>query len=133
MGGDGEGDYGHTVWRWSKATQNATRIAGRIPGIGGKSGDKGEATNATMKLPWGLVSMSGKIFVSEAGNADIRVISGNTISTFYGGNTDDYGLMYPRKLHKGAKSGTLLWTISGLGADSGRLLEVDASDTTNIV
>jgi len=128
--------FAHSVWRWEKQTQQAHRIAGRDCCRGNHSGDGGDATQATLDLPWGLVLDGRKVYISEAGNKDVRVVVNGVVSTVESApHGDHYENNYFRKLHLGAKPGTLLLAVSGMGTDDGRLVEFDIgqADSTLVV
>merc|ERR1712061_555736 len=74
--GDDGAYWAHSAWLWDIKRGEARRIAGTAVGEGGKSGDGGNATNATMELPWGVLAKGGNILISEAGNSDIRQVVG---------------------------------------------------------
>ena len=68
-----------------------TTVAGT--GIGGYSGDGGQATAAELYYPSGITTdMAGNIYVSDGGNNCIRKITAaGIISTFAGNSTAGYG------------------------------------------
>jgi len=124
--GDDGGYFGHSAWRWEPQTQRAVRVAGQDCCDGGHAGDGGDATSATLDLPWGVVASGGTLYISEAGNTDVRAVAGGVISTLesapHGDRSENN---YLRRLHRGTKPGTLLLAISGMGTDAGRLVEFD--------
>lgn len=101
-------------------------MAGQASGQGGKGGDGGNATKALMNLPWGIAATPEALYISEAGNSDVRkVVQGIISIESEAPHGEAFENDYFRKLHRGPGSGKLLLAISGLGSDSGRLVEVD--------
>lgn len=86
----------HRIRKVSGTTGAITTIAGT--GIGGYSGDNGAATAAELYYPHSVAfDSAGNLYISDAGNSVIRMISATTgkISTFAGngkfGNSGDGG------------------------------------------
>ena len=62
---------------------NLTVFAGTPSLTGGYSGDSGPATSATLNGPTAVAADAfGNIFISDAGNAAVREVSGGTINTY---------------------------------------------------
>ena len=62
---------------------------------------------------------AGRVFISESGNSDLRVVEANgTIRTLLG------GLDEPRKVHSNPKTGALLVAVGGVGECMGSVLLV---------
>ncbi|MDQ6699739.1 MAG: hypothetical protein M3Z36_06105, partial [Acidobacteriota bacterium] len=68
-------------------TNNASSVGFGFPGIGG--GDQGPATSAALFSPRGLaLDVNGNLYIADAGNNRIRVVSpSGIISSFAGGGT----------------------------------------------
>lgn len=135
--GDDGGYYGHSAYLWEKKTGKVRLFAGQAIGQDGKAGDGGNATMAIMALPWGVTSLPGPdsangpgpVYISEAGNSDVRAIVDGKISTVDGLTGD---LTHCRKLHRGSSPHTLLLTLDGLSNNMGSIIEFDVSDTSPI-
>src|SRR5579863_3384197 len=62
-----------------------TTVAGEgPPATPGYSGDGGSPTSAQLWFPTGMAYSKGKIYIADASNHCIRMISGGAISTFAG-------------------------------------------------
>jgi uncharacterized protein (TIGR03437 family) len=83
------GDY-HIVVRVDANTGVVTRVAGT--GTAGYNGDNIQAATAQLSGPTGLaVDASGNLYIADAGNFRVRVVSGGIITTFAGNGTQGYG------------------------------------------
>ncbi|HST25025.1 MAG TPA: PKD domain-containing protein [Gaiellaceae bacterium] len=70
-------------------TDTITTIAGN--GLGGFSGDGGQATSAQLKHPWGVVvDAQGSVYVGDKENNRVRKVSGGIITTVAGTGTPGY-------------------------------------------
>ena len=94
---DGQGDlfiadlYNNVIREVNHATGVITTVAGN--GIGGYSGDGGQATNAELSLPFGVaVDGKGNLFIDDAQNNRIREVnlSSGVITTVAGNGTLGY-------------------------------------------
>ena len=82
------GDY-HIVVRVDANTGVVTRVAGN--GTAGYNGDNIAATSAQLSGPTGLaVDAAGNLYVADANNFRIRVVSGGIITTIAGDGAEGY-------------------------------------------
>jgi uncharacterized protein (TIGR03437 family) len=82
------GDY-HIVVRVDASSGVVTRVAGT--GTAGYNGDKIPATSAQLSGPTGLaVDAAGNLYIADAGNFRIRVVSGGNITTMAGNGSPGY-------------------------------------------
>lgn len=82
-------DTDNNVVRKVSTSGTITTIAGN--GTAGYSGDGGAATSAELNQPYGLaMDLSGNLYIADAGNDRIRMVSGGTITTVAGNGTAGY-------------------------------------------
>ena len=82
------GDY-HIVVRVDANTGVVTRVAGT--GTAGYNGDNIPATSAQLSGPTGLaVDAAGNLYIADAGNFRVRMVSGGVITTIAGNGTPGY-------------------------------------------
>jgi uncharacterized protein (TIGR03437 family) len=82
------GDY-HIVVRVDANTGVVTRVAGT--GTAGYNGDNIDAATAQLSGPTGLaVDAAGNLYIADAGNFRVRLVSGGTIATIAGDGTAGY-------------------------------------------
>jgi uncharacterized protein (TIGR03437 family) len=82
-------DGNNFVIRMVNAAGTIRTVAGN--GSEGFSGDGGAATSAMLNYPYGVrVNSAGSIYIADASNARVRVVSSGTISTFAGTGNDGF-------------------------------------------
>ncbi len=86
-------DYGNNTVRRVNPAGTITRIGGTI-GVAGAGGDAGPANSATLNGPYGLyVDAAANVYVADANNNKIRMISAGAVISTVAGNSAGVGGM----------------------------------------
>lgn len=113
----------NAVWQLGSGP-NPVVVAG-IPGSGGPNynGDGQPATSATLSDPRGLLTIGSSLYIADAGNNRVRVVSGaGTISTFAGSGSFGFGG------DGGQATSASLSQPDGIAADASRLYIADTGN-----
>jgi DNA-binding beta-propeller fold protein YncE len=116
----------NAILRWDATTGIVTLVAG--DGTRGFSGDSGPATDAVLNEPLGVaVDKSGNIYIADAGNNRVRMVSNGAITTIIG-NGNPGELNYPTGVAVDSSTGNVYVADNG----NGRVIELSNGVTTII-